>query len=680
MDIITSKKDVPVGEEILLLCKTGKEGDVTWQKDNEDVEEEKVTKMDEISSKLLIRKATLQDSGRYTCVCDFDSGSRSEVSVQLYVHDGPTFQDTVTYHEFIEGSDAVVPCLVSGKPALEIQWLRDQKVVPLYASSSGMRVYQMADNTLRIGQINREDAGTYVCQAKIKGRPVSKKRNISVVVNAPPSVRGKELENNVIAGPEANVSLVCLVDGIPKPNITWTMPAPFDPSHHQFNSDRSQLTIRAVTRGDDGNYICTATNKIAENSATIMLNVFEAPVVFLAAEQLSVSLGENVSVSCNVTGHPQPERHWFNKLKACSLGSSGRVRAEEGVLLIEEVLPSDGGMYSCMAVSTSGNASRDVAIYTQPGQVQDLSVTAGPSSVLFSLKSLPISGGTAVTSFAMQWRQRQTDKWEEMMVPASDPLSITSLKPYTSYTVRLAALNSVGLGKFSDMCTVRTLAIRGEPDSPVLSLEKMKVEGNSVSVPFKQTDIGDAPLLHLNVRYKEDNADAEWKEQQVSSDADSVFLPDLSFGSDYQLELIAVNVNGSSVPAKFNFTVPPQPVKENSLAMTKGGVVGIVMVIFLLVFLAVDATCCYKNRCGLLMFIGVKLFGQKVPGLKTLEEVDRTSNGEVKLKGVSTPRSSFQHEGVQTQTKGQLTEVTCDKAPLTKHEKAPPNTDLSSEA
>lgn len=34
----------------------------------------------------------------------------------------------------------------------------------------------------------------------------------------------------------------------------------------------------------------------------------------------------------------------------------------DGVLIIDEVVPSDGGLYSCMAVGRSGNASRDVSI------------------------------------------------------------------------------------------------------------------------------------------------------------------------------------------------------------------------------------------------------------------------------------------------------------------------------
>lgn len=43
----------------------------------------------------------------------------------------------------------------------------------------------------------------------------------------------------------------------------------------------------------------------------------------------------------------------------------------------------------------------------------------------------------------------------------------------------------------------------GEPDSPVLSTNEMKVEGNSFSVPVRQIDDGGSSLLHYDVRYKQ---------------------------------------------------------------------------------------------------------------------------------------------------------------------------------
>ncbi|XP_013858803.1 neural cell adhesion molecule 1 isoform X2 [Austrofundulus limnaeus] len=670
LDIISSRQDYRVGEEILLLCKASGDGEIKWHKDGEEIDDEDiVSKLDYTSSKLLIKKAKMQDAGKYTCECEFDSGHKSDEQIVLYIYDGPSFGSKNTYHEFLEGTDGVVPCLVTGLPAVDVHWLRDKQDIP---SAGERRVRKMPDNSLYIEKVQRKDAGTYVCQAQIRGRPISQQLTVSVVVNAPPSVRLREEVKKVMAGPETNVSLLCLVDGLPKPNITWTMPVTFDPFHHQFNSDRSQLSIQSVARADFGEYICTATNKIGEHSATIVLHVFEAPEVFVSVDQQRLTVGEHVSVFCNVTGHPQPELHWLNKQNGQTLDSTGRVRAEDGVLVIDEIVPSDGGLYSCMAVSASGNASRDVAIQTQPGPPHYLSVSPGPTSVVFELKTFPISGGTPISGFVLQWRKSSAEEWKEIIVPTTDRLAITSLKPYTTYLVRMAALNAVGQGQFSIESSVHTEGIR-EPDSPVLSTNEMKVEGNSFSVPIRQIDDGGSPLLHFDVRYKQDTEGSEWKENELPSDADAVSLKDLVYGSDYKLEVKAVNANGSSLPFKFNFTIAEQSV---SSSMTKGGVVGIVMVIFVIVFLVVDATCCYRNRCGLLMTIAVKLFGQKVPGLKMVEEGEGNTNGELKLKGIDKPGGSLQQTGTQTLSKesGQLSEVTCDKAPLTKHEKIQPPT------
>lgn len=675
LDIMTTKQDVQVGEEVLLLCKaSGGEGDITWHKDGEEIDdEEKVSKVDETSSKLHIKKASLQDAGRYICKCEFESGHTDEAQSLLFIYEGPSFGNTSSYHEFLEGGDGVVPCLVSGQPAVDVVWLRHKQEI---STNSERRVRQQ-ENTLFLEKVKREDGGTYVCQAQIRGRPIYQSRAITVVINAPPKVHLREEVKKVMAGPEVNVSLLCLVDGQPKPNITWTMPLSFDPSRHQYNSDRSQLSILSVIREDYGQYVCTAINKIGESTATITLHVFEAPEVFVSIEQQSVSVGDQVSVSCNVSGHPQPELHWLSKLNGQAIGQdSGRVHVVDGVLMIDDIVPSDGGLYSCMAVSSSGNASRDVAILTQPGPPLYLSVSPGPTSVFFSLKTLPVSGGSPITRFVLQWRQRQAEQWKEFTLPVSDALAITSLKPYTEYTVRLAALNAVGVGEFSDASAIRTLGMQGEPDSPILMTDKIKIEGNSFFIPLKQIDDGGSPLLNFSVRYRQDTEAAEWKEIQLSKNADSVFLQNLSFGSGYDLEVVAINANGSSIPTCYNFTIAEQPYKGSSV--TKGSVVGIVLVIFLVVFIAVDATCCYRNRCGLLMTIAVKIFGQKVPGLKMLEEGDANVNG-VKLKGITSRGSSHQLAQLALQAKdlGQRKDGICDKAPLTKNEKKPAGRELS---
>lgn len=59
----------------------------------------------------------------------------------------------------------------------------------------------------------------------------------------------------------------------------------------------------------------------------------------------------------------------------------------------------------------------------------------------------------------------------------------------------------------------------------------------------------------------QDREGAEWKEMELPPDSESISLQGLSFGSDYQIEITAVNANGSSLPSHFNFTIGEQPGK-----------------------------------------------------------------------------------------------------------------------
>lgn len=49
-------------------------------------DDERVSKVDETSSKLFIKKSTMQDAGRFTCLCEFDNGHKDNIAMQLYVY------------------------------------------------------------------------------------------------------------------------------------------------------------------------------------------------------------------------------------------------------------------------------------------------------------------------------------------------------------------------------------------------------------------------------------------------------------------------------------------------------------------------------------------------------------------------------------------------------------------
>uniref|UniRef100_A0A3B3RLA9 Ig-like domain-containing protein n=1 Tax=Paramormyrops kingsleyae TaxID=1676925 RepID=A0A3B3RLA9_9TELE len=197
--------------KILLLCKA----ECIWLKDEEEIDEDWVEskKLDETLYQLTIKSATMDDMGRYTCNCKFDSGLKNSTELMIYVYQRPTFVKTATYYEFLEGDVAVVPCIVTGQPQVEVKWKKNM---------AETRIKVLENSSLQINGVQREDHGAYSCVARVPGRPISEALVISVVVTASPKVRIQEREKNVLEGPENNVSIVCLVTGEPTPNITWS--------------------------------------------------------------------------------------------------------------------------------------------------------------------------------------------------------------------------------------------------------------------------------------------------------------------------------------------------------------------------------------------------------------------------------------------------------------------------
>ncbi|XP_016313893.1 neural cell adhesion molecule 1-like isoform X2 [Sinocyclocheilus anshuiensis] len=685
LDIISSDPDVRVGSDTLLLCKADSEGEISWLKGGEDVDEDRyvVEKIDESSSKLILKNFELDDAGIYTCVFENDHGTK-KMNYQIYVYQTPDFGNTPAYHEFLVNQTATIPCVVSGKPVVEIHWFRNDRIVnddgrgdghaagssALLCGRGHLRI--LPDKSLHILRIQQEDGGTYTCEGRIKGRPIIRELQISVVVNEPPTVLIHQERKSVFAGPNSTVSIACLVNGVPRPNISWILPSTSDESRHKYNSDKSELTISAVTRSDFGDYVCTATNKIGENTATFILDVSERPTVVLDQPKLVVIPGETGSVICNATGHPTPTIQWVKKTNKEKM-----TNVEDSELILENVIPSDGGLYSCIASNTAGTTTEDFQLITWPGTPAKFSVAPGPSSSVLIQSASVQDGGSSITQYILQWKKPSEDTWSQSIVKPTNPLVITGLEPYTEYFIRFAAKNSHFQGTFSTEHKIFTQSQR-EPDSPILSLSEKKLDKNSVYIPIKQLRDGGFPILHYVVRYKGNKENEEWTEKEIPGNSSKIQLNNLEYDANYQMEVYAVNHNGSSNAAKINFTVP-QPVSQPALG--KGGVVGIVMFIFLLLMVSIDAFCCYTNHCGMLNFLARKLFGHKVSESKGMDEEANNSTGDVKLNGLTLSRGSIPKlQSPSGAVNGLHSEVTCDKAPLTKFEKKPESGDPAAEA
>ncbi|KAF5907171.1 neural cell adhesion molecule 1-like isoform X2, partial [Clarias magur] len=653
VDLIVRSKDIAVGSTEVLFCKASKSTTFTWHKDDEEVEGN--IESDEEKSRLTLKNVKLSDSGKYKCICDFDD-QELEDSVDIYVFEPISFGSTKTYHEFVVNQTVDIPCLVSGKPEVETNWLWNNLRV-LNNDTSNLSV--LSNGSLRITNIQREHHGIFICEGRIKGRPKTETLSISVVVNVPPTVIVRGERTKVVAGPNKNVTLICLVNGAPHPNITWETPQASDSSRYIYNSDKSKLIIPGVARSDFGNYVCTAANKIGKDHASFTLDVIELPLVSLSQSEMVVKPGDSASILCNATGHPTPTVQWINKIQKSAMSSSSRMAVMGPQLQIENVLPSDGGVYSCKATNEAGSNTQDIILITSPGVPGLFSVSPGPAAFKINLQESCLNGGSPIVQYVIQWRENSTNVWKETLITSPGQLEVTSLAPYTEYFVRLAAKNKHFLGNFSDEKTISTLA-RREPDMPELSVLEGKAERNSYSIPVKKGIDGGSPVTYYIVRWRMKKDGETWREKKIDVNSTTVHLQNLEYDSDYQAEIIAGNDNGFSKPFETHFSIPQaQP------SLGKGGVVAIVLVIFVFLLVGVDALCCYTNRCGILNFLARKLFGPNMSESKSLEE--GVFNNAVTMNGLEKQRGSIPKlQSMPKTINGVQSEVTCDKAPLTK--------------
>ncbi|KAM9079888.1 LOW QUALITY PROTEIN: neural cell adhesion molecule 1-like [Megaptera novaeangliae] len=161
---------------------------------------------------------------------------------------------------------------------------------------------------------------------------------------------------------------------------------------------------------------------------------------------------------------------------------------------------------------------------------------------------------------------------------------------------------------------------KGEPSAPKPE-GQMGEDGNSIKVNLIKQDDGGSPIRHYLVKYRA-KLSSEWKpEVRLPSGSDHVMLKSLDWNAEYEVCVVAENQQGKSKAAHFVFRTSAQPTAippngSPTSGLSTGAIVGILVVTFVLLLVAVDVTCYFLNKCGLLMCIAVNLCGKAGPGAK----------------------------------------------------------------
>lgn len=315
---------------------------------------------------LEIRNIRLSDSADFTCVVRSEGGE-SVLVVQLKVLEmlrRPTFRNPFNEKVVAQvGKPVAMNCSVDGNPTPEIIWILPDGTQ--FANGPQNSPYLMASNgSLIVYKATRNKSGKYRCTARNKVGYIEKL--ILLEIGQKPVILTYEPGMIKSAGGES-LSLHCVSDGIPKPNVKWTTPGGLVIDRPQVGGkyilhENGTLVIKETTAHDRGNYICKAQNSVGQAVISVPVTIVAYPprIINYLPRSMLRRTGEAMQLHCVALGVPKPQITW--ETPGYSLLSTATERRPhrsemlplQGTLVIQNLRASDSGVYKCRAQNVLG--------------------------------------------------------------------------------------------------------------------------------------------------------------------------------------------------------------------------------------------------------------------------------------------------------------------------------------
>ncbi|KAE8292435.1 Hemicentin-1 [Larimichthys crocea] len=302
---------------------------------------------------LEITAAAPSHAGRYTCSARNPAGVAHK-HISLTVQEPPEIRPMAEEVQVVLHHGTILPCEVQGFPRPSITWQREG--VPI---AGGHRLAVLSNGALKFSRVTLGDAGTYQCLAKNDaGVAVGRTK---LVLQVPPVLSVPGVEYTAVLG--RPVSLECVADGQPQPEVTWHKERrPVVDGAHIRVFANGTLAITSTQRSDAGLYTCTAKNLAGRASHDMRLVIQVPPMITPAQTELSVIQGFQALLPCAAQGSPEPRVSW-EKDGALVPNRPGKFTAlRSGELIIERAEPGDAGVFTCVATNAAGSVRQDVRL------------------------------------------------------------------------------------------------------------------------------------------------------------------------------------------------------------------------------------------------------------------------------------------------------------------------------
>ncbi|XP_061683068.1 neural cell adhesion molecule L1.1-like isoform X1 [Syngnathoides biaculeatus] len=451
----------------------------------------------------------------------------------------------------LRGQTLTLECIPKGLPTPKVEWKK--KDGNLDETSAHPENY---NRWLYFDSISQSDDGEYECRAfNTHGSSV---HSYTVTVEAAP-YWVKEPQNLRYA-PGETVRLDCLAEGIPTPNVTWSIngqPLSTVDKDTRRSVSGGVLKLKDVLLSDTAVYQCEAANKHGSILINAYLHVVELPPQILSADGVvyRVTEGGTVKMSCETFGSPLPHVKWDWEDWTPLLSDPRVFLLTNGTLELSDVGHSDSGTYTCVIKNTniSINAHLEVfnktTIETAPQNVRAL---RGGSAVL----DCHVRKDPRLLRHQIIWRKDgqkldESSPDDKYTVFENGTLKVTDIQSQDN-----AAYSCEVITELDQVTAGGSVTVVARPDPPQdVSLTDVKDDTLTLSwIPGRSHN---SPITEFIVEAKEEQHSRRhdgdtWRWQvlkRVSADFNHLQLSLRPFCT-YAFRVVAVNQLGLSDPSR----------------------------------------------------------------------------------------------------------------------------------
>uniref|UniRef100_A0A915KCF1 Ig-like domain-containing protein n=1 Tax=Romanomermis culicivorax TaxID=13658 RepID=A0A915KCF1_ROMCU len=375
---------------------------------------------------LTVYKAKSENVGHYYCVATSPVG-KAETEANLQVLEGvrqPEFTRGLKNVKVKSGELVALSCQIDMTklkrlPAVKwykngVELIQDKRVL--------LTVNESGQCNMLISQTTEEDTGIYKCEISNDAGSNSCEAEVSVQLIKPPDFLSSL--NDQVVNEGQNLEMEVKVSGAPFPDVKWLK----DGKEIRVSGtvkvikEEDTGTIRLVLEGikpeDEGTYRCIVSNVHGTASAKASIEVkpkekveekFEVPQFLRDLQSVHVPEGEDVALTCQISGQPTPDVIWYKgNVPIKKDDQKYTITSDENglcVCRISNISPSDSASYTCKLVNPAGSVESsaeltvEAKIVVQPPEfkraMQDRR-TSAKSSVAFEIE-------VNTSDVAVQW-------------------------------------------------------------------------------------------------------------------------------------------------------------------------------------------------------------------------------------------------------------------------------------